>query len=439
MDNKKVFIVHAVDTEGPLTESWKETVKRFNEIIKPKKKIKYKSELLQYLEGNKSNKKIKKNFNYHLLNYNNSWGEINKMLRDLKKSKLRRKLLDHNKNEYKITWHCMDHVNYKTNLRKRELGYHRIFDFYKNYIQKNNLRDELQFHFHPMSINEDCHRDGYLLMRNDNLYQIMSRRILDRKWFPSSFRAGFHSERPDLHTFLEHYIPFDLSNINKDKHIHQNSKPHLKSLGYDWRRAPDKWEIYNPDFYDYQKKGICRRYIGRVLSIMDRTVAISQKEVDSAFRRANNNQRTMLAVTNHDFRNINHEIDYFLNMIRLSSKKFPKVKFYYNTTSEGFQNCLRLKKSKNNLFKIKIKKISDKSFSIKAINGKVFGPQPFLAFKLKNGRYVHDNLNFDLKYKNLWYYTFSDQHNVNIKELKSIGVGACDKNGNTSVDIIEFT
>lgn len=442
MSNKKVFIVHAIDTEGPLTESSNETIKRFNEIIKPKIKIKNKAQLLKALEGKKfSNtiqKKIKKNFHPHLLKYNNSWTDIKKMLKYLGESNLRNELLDHSNNKYRITWHCVDHVNYKTNLRKRDLGYNKIFDFYKNYIEENNLEDDIQFHFHPMSVYKECHRDGYLLMRNDNLYQILCRRILDRRWFPSSFRAGFHSERQDLHMFLENYIPFDLSNINKKNNYKNiNLEPQLNSAGYDWRRATDKWEVYNPDFYDYQIKGKCKRYIGRVLTIMDRTVAIDQDEVDAAFSRANSNEKTMLAVTNHDFRNINYEIKYFLNMIKKSALKFPKVKFYYNTTTEAFQNCLNLNNKKNKL-KLKIYKIDKNHYKIKAVNGSVFGPQPFLALKLKNGKYVHDNLNFDIKLKNIWYYTLSSQHNIPPEDLKSIGVGACDNFGNSSVDVISI-
>ena len=106
-----------------------------------------------------------------------------------------------------------------------------------------------------MTVYKESHRNSYLMMRNDNLFQILCRRIIDRNWFPSSFRAGFHAERQDLYNFLEEYIPFDLSNINKNKTKHSNYKPHLKAIGYDWRRATDKWEIYNPGRYDYQIKG----------------------------------------------------------------------------------------------------------------------------------------------------------------------------------------
>ena len=66
----------------------------------------------------------------------------------------------------------------------------------------------------------------------------------------------------------------------------------------------------------------------------------------------------------------------------------------------------------------------------------MFGTQPFLAMKLKNGMYVHDNLNFDLKSKNTWYYTLNND-TVRPKDLSHIGVGGCDKYGNTSVNVIK--
>lgn len=436
--SKKLYIVHAVDAEGPMYESVKETIKRFNSLLKLPKKIKSTSDLKNALNGklfsSKINKIISKNFNSHLLNYNKNLSDLNKMLSELKSKKFRNQLLDSAGNGYKITWHCVDHVNYKSNLRRKKIGYNQIFDIYSNYIKKNKLQDDVQFHFHPMSVYKESHRNSYLMMRNDNLFQILCRRIIDRNWFPSSFRAGFHTERQDLHNFLEEYIPFDLSNINKSKTKHLNHKPHLKAIGYDWRRATDKWEIYNPSRYDYQIKGKSKRYIGRVLSIMDRTVSIDRNEINAAFKRASKGNKTLLAVTNHDFRNIVPEINYFLNLIRDIHKKYKDVKIYYNTTTEGFKNCLNLNRGKK--LKLKIKKIKDNSFKIQTLSGSVFGTQPFLAMKLKNGMYVHDNLNFDLKSKSTWYYTLNND-TVRPKDLSHIGIGGCDKYGNTSVNVIK--
>jgi hypothetical protein len=66
----------------------------------------------------------------------------------------------------------------------------------------------------------------------------------------------------------------------------------------------------------------------------------------------------------------------------------------------------------------------------------VFGPQPFLALKLKNGNYIHDNLDFSLK-KDEWYYSLS-RDTVDIKDIKTIAVGAADKLGNYDVKKINI-
>ena len=68
-----------------------------------------------------------------------------------------------------------------------------------------------------MSIFKEANRNATLYFRNDNLYQILCRRIIDHNWFPVVNRAGFHVERPDSHWFLEQFIPFDLSNTNKNE------------------------------------------------------------------------------------------------------------------------------------------------------------------------------------------------------------------------------
>ena len=315
---KEIYIVHSVDTEGPLYESRGATFGRAEELfgIKIKNKsLKNFNNLKKGIgfEGNLKNKIIE-TFNSHLLNYNSNWLSIKKMLNFISTLKFRNQILGADKKGYVLTWHCVDHVNYKKNPRKRIIGYGKIFQFYKDFIKKQKLRDKLQFHFHPMSMFNEANRNSTLYFRNDNIYQILCRRIIDHSWFPVVNRAGFHIERPDSHWFLEQYIPFDLSNTNKTKNNSKN--PAEDASGFDWRRAPKDWEIYHPDVDDYQKKGSCRRYIGRVLSILNRTESIDEKEVTKAFKRANSGKKTLLAVTGHDFRNLATEINFFLFLIK---------------------------------------------------------------------------------------------------------------------------
>ena len=63
-----------------------------------------------------------------------------------------------------------------------------------------------------MSLTNDANRAGSTYLNSGHIYNIISRRIIDRNWFPVCFRAGHHVERPDANFFLEQWVPFDFSN-----------------------------------------------------------------------------------------------------------------------------------------------------------------------------------------------------------------------------------
>ena len=135
-----------------------------------------------------------------------------------------------------------------------------------------------------MSTFKDANFCATFYFRDPIIYEILCRKILDRNFFPSSYRAGFQAERPDSNWFLEQWIPFDITNMSiKNKNHWEKFRDFKNGRSGNWRNAPSNWEIYNPDIRDYQKKGECKRYIGRALNILNRIASINQKEVDSAF------------------------------------------------------------------------------------------------------------------------------------------------------------
>ena len=95
------------------------------------------------------------------------------------------------------------------------------------------------------------------------------------------------------------------------------------------------------------------------------------------------------------------------------------------------RNTINFKMNKKPKLKLGIKRINKNSFKILTKNGEVFGPQPFLAIKFKNGRYMSDNLDFGLN-KKIWYYTLNED-TVLLKDIKVLAVGAADKFGNYDV------
>ena len=97
------------------------------------------------------------------------------------------------------------------NPRRRDLGYHKIYDFYKKTLDKNKkYKDALHWHFHPMSVYNEAHRCATSYVNSPELYTILCRKIIERNFFPSVFRAGFQAERPDSNLFLEQWIPLIL-------------------------------------------------------------------------------------------------------------------------------------------------------------------------------------------------------------------------------------
>ena len=445
---KEVIFVHAVDTEGPLYEFISAKFDRIEDLLNIKIKNRSKENFKKILNG-KSNlnskdlKKIKLMFSDHLSNFNDNWKKIGNMMRTINSEKFRKKYVDSYDSPYKFTWHCLDHINYLSNPRRRALGHHKVFDYYFNQLKNNKkYEDDIQWHFHPMSTYREAHRCATSYFRSNEIYQILCRKIIDRNFFPSSFRAGFQAERPDSNWFLEQFIPFDITNMSvKNNKILDTFVDFKNGRSGNWRNAPSDWSIYHPSHDDYQKPGKCRRWIGRALNVLNRIASIDQSEMDRAFRKANKeNSKVLVAVATHDFRNLIYEADYIYKIIKKSSLKFKSVKFRFLTTTKGFQRAIWGNKKVKKNFKIKVKlnkkpKNDYPNLIIKTEGGKIFGPQPFLAIKTKSKKYLYDNLDFIDK--NTWGYAFFTD-TLLMEDVDKIGLAANDIYGNTAINIMKF-
>jgi len=443
-NDKIVYIVHCIDTEGPLYESRQAKFNRIKDVfnIEIKQTAKNLKKLkLKQIPLNGREERVATLLSSHLTNYNETWNKVDKMLERIFSKNFRTQDKDSFGNDWIFNWHCLDHVGYKYNPRKRNLGYHKIFDHYSRVLKKyRGHSDRIHWHFHPMSTYKEAHRCATSYVNSPELYQILCRRIIERKWFPSVYRAGFQTERPDSNLFLEQWIPFDISNMStKDTSDIDNSVDHKLGRSGDWRRAPKDWSIYHPSLDDYQLIGNSRRWIGRSLNVMNRIASINQKEVDSAFYQARYNGPTLLGVAGHDFRNLEVEVNYLRNLIKSSSKKFRDVKFKYSEVSDAFVELIKKKENLQSLPKpikldVKFFKRSKNDvphITVKTKQGTVFGPQPFLAIQTKSKRFIHDNFDFSVK-KGVWHYAFHND-TLQIEDVCTIGIGTNDRFANTFV------
>lgn len=438
---KIVYIVHAVDTEGPLYESLEATFTRLKEIfaidMKPSRENLDKLQKKEF-DLNGKEEMVAKVFDPSLLSYNDSWDKIDNMLANIMSAAFRNKMVDSFGGGWIYNWFCVDHVGYEINPRRRDMGYHNIHDRYIEFIDKYNAHmDSIHWHIHPMSTYKEAHRVGTSYVNSPHLHQTLCRRILERNYFPSVFRAGFHVERPDSNWFLEQWIPFDCSNIAVENEDAAALQDDLKNgrMG-DWRRAPSDWSIYNPDFYDYQKKGSCRRYIARVLNINTRLANINEFEVEKAFRRADQSGPTFMGVINHDFRNMAKDADIVKDLIDKVSKKFPEVKFKFSEVKKAFNAVVHDGKYEKLQLDVDLCH-EDGVYNLKVLtsNSEVFGPQPYLAIKTKSGRFIHDNFDFGLDGRS-WHYVF-DYNTVLSSDLEMVGIAANNIYGDTFIKKIK--
>jgi len=434
-----IHIVHCIDTEGPMTEDIFDTFKRLNTIfgldIEPSKNNLKKLQNQEiYLEGREAD--VAKVVAPHLLNYKESWEDIEEMLVDCMSEKFRDKLLDDESEGWVYSWHCMDHAGYSENPRKKDIGFGNVYKFYKNIIKKTNSnQDEINWHYHPLSFDRNplkCATNYF--NSQDVLNEIICRRIIEENWFPTVNRPGFHSERIDIHLFLEQWIPFDYANNVYDL---EDGQDDLAGERFgDWRRASKKWFGYKPSHDDYQILGKCRRTILRCLNVGTRFKILKESHVLEAFNDAEKNGISILAFSNHDWRDIRPDVDYVRSLILNVKSQFPNVKIKFSGALEAARDLI-IKTEDVTLDPLKlVGYLEGSKFIVEVEQGILFGPQPYLAIKTTSNQYFHDN--FDVMIPNKKFSYTLDFHTIDVKDISVIAAASSDKLGNFSIVIKEI-
>lgn len=443
--DKTVFIVHAIDTEGPLYESVEASFERLEHLYGitdvPKTKENLRKLRNREIDLGSITDQVATTLSGHLINYNDTWDKIDQMLDRIMAPAFRKRRPDSFGGGWVFNWHCLDHVGFEYNPRRRDMGYHNIFDHYRDVLKRYpDCGDSLQWHFHPMSTYREAHRCATSFVNSPELYQILTRRIIERQWFPSVFRAGFQTERPDSHWFLEQWLPYDISNMALDDNSELQAMMDFRNgRSGDWRRAPADWSVYHPDHDDYQTPGNCRRWIGRALNVLNRMASINQREMDKAFERASGGLPTLIGLASHDFRDLETEVEHIIDLVYESARKHPEVRFKYCTGVEGFRRATGVDMASVAPVKLAMElraapQDDVPNLTIRTVQGKVFGPQPYLAIETVSRRFIHDNLDFSLQ-NGIWHYAFHHD-SLPLSDVRRIGIAANDAVGNTFVDVI---
>lgn len=425
-----VHVVHCVDTEGPLYVSreavFEDLAHLFGIHLQPT------AENLQRLQAGALDlggveAEVRRIVSPERLAYLDSWPRLDAVLDELATPAFRNRLPDSFGNGWVFSWFCVDHVGYRENPRCRTLGFHAIFDRYRSFVaQPSCARDCVQFHHHPMPFSRAAHHSAtHYFSHAPIIFEILARRILERDWFPYAYRPGFHVERPDSHWLLEQFIPFDFANQSQEGP--STAQRDQSGRFGDWRRAPSSWCPYHPAHDDYQATGNCRRWIARVLNLDSRHHLLSEADVDQAFREAADGKPVVMAVTDHDFRDMRPDVDRVRKLLATVAPRHPHVRFRYCDAREAMRLALGLSSSAGPRLDIGLQ---GELVTISA-DRPIFGPQPFLALEGRDGRFLHDNLDMQTPFRR-WTYTL-DEQTVPVAAMKALGVAAADSDGGVGI------
>ena len=433
-----LYVVHCIDTEGPLYESLEATFDRLRNIVGVD--LEPTRENVRRLRAKDIDLGGKESVaalivSEELLAYNGTWDQVDAMLREMLTPQFRRRFADAAGTGWTYSWFLVDHVGYETNPRRRDIGYHNVFDHYVSLLRETGSdQDDVQYHFHPTSTYREAHVCATSYLRSPHLLETLARRIIDRHWFPSCFRPGFHAERPDAHWFLEQWLPFDFANQALSSDVALQEDVAAGRLG-DWRRAPADWSHYNPHHDDYQVPGSCRRTIFRCLNVGTRFRLLDQAQVDAAFARAASGRPTVLAFTNHDFRDMRPDVARTHAMLVDASLRHPEVEWRHARALDAARAVLGRADAPPLDLRVSLVRDGDRGRLDVEANHDTFGPQPFLALQSLDRRYLNDNFDLHVPFRR-WSYTF-DGDTVPLRALDHLGVAAGDSSGSVHVVVID--
>jgi len=150
-----VYVVHCVDTEGPLHESVQATFERLRSIfgleLEPSVALLHRLQAGEIPLGGLE-AQVRKVVDPHLLTYNDTWERIDGLLASCLSPEFRSRVPDSAGDGWVYNWFCVDHVDYEVNPRRRDMGFHNVFDHYRHVLKEHGShQDGVHFHYHPQA------------------------------------------------------------------------------------------------------------------------------------------------------------------------------------------------------------------------------------------------------------------------------------------------
>ena len=380
-----LHVVHCVDTEGPLHESIAATFERLRAAtgieLPPSPDILAKLQNRELDVAGREDE-VAAFLSPRRLAYLSDWDEVEDMVAAVTAPEFRKRFADPQGNLYTFSWFIIDNVGYRDNPRRKALGFHAVWDRYMALLEGSRENDSFGWHFHAVPVGNDALQYNSSWTNNDYHEQSLARRLIERNWFPSLFRAGGNIVRNDLSFWLEQFVPFDWS----------RTAPRAGMGGpgeqEDWRGAPMTWRPYHPDFYDYRRPGAMRRWNFRCQEIDPAIGRLLDEDVEDAFRLVRGGETAILAFSTHDRRDMRPEIKAIWTQVKSASKSYPDVDWRFSNAHEAARDATGTDAAPAPVFTLR--RHGD-TFHVSS-DQPLFGPQPFLAIEEEAGVFFRDNM-----------------------------------------------
>ena len=277
MTDPCVYVVHSIDTEGPLGGDARRNPDGSAEFF-------------------------------------DSWDDILVSLAELTAADWRSAHCDSFGDPYRFNWFIMDFTGFATNPKCRVAEYHDTWD------RIHSLPVELDgryWHYHvpPANGAGDQWSESWLTSNECNV--VLARRLLERGAFPAAFRAGGTIEDDAASRWLEEVIPIDYSNRVSDRSV-----PTDDLYRFNWFGAPDVWGGYHPSRVNFLQPGDMRRYVYRCIDYRSRYNDMTEEIATECFLAAKADGRPrVLSFFSHDTRDMRPETYEAVALLRAVSEQ----------------------------------------------------------------------------------------------------------------------
>ena len=250
-----------------------------------------------------------------------TWDLVDEAMDKLFDESFRRVDPDPDGGPMRFGWFFLTWTGFTSNPRERAFGYHTVRD---HYVARWGNRmtafgDEQCWHYHHPPASGVGNEWGLDWRTGDEHDRILSRQLLERDWWPVCFRAGGTIMDPVSSRWVDRWFPFDYTN---------RAPLSLPGL-VDWSTGVAEWTLYHPDPEDFRRPGAGRRRMARCLDLATNVHAVDESDVELAFAQAEEGEPAILAVFDHDYRDIAGRLDDFRRLVRTVAARHPGVDWRY--------------------------------------------------------------------------------------------------------------